>query len=47
MSWEVLNKAKAIEPAVTVEGDELTEDDILILLDYFKGKLRELEAKGE
>jgi hypothetical protein len=47
MSWEIINRAKAIEPAITVEGDELTEEDILILLDYFKGKLRELEAKGE
>jgi hypothetical protein len=47
MSWEIINRAKAIEPAITVEGDELTEEDILILLDYFRGKLRELEAKGE
>lgn len=43
---EYVSKAKAIEPMITVEGDALTEEDLLILIDYFKSKLRELESRG-
>ncbi len=47
ISRELMGKAKAIEPAVTVEGDEITEEDILMLIDYFRSKLSELEVKGD
>ena len=46
ISRDLMSRAKDIEPAVAVEGDEITEEDILILIDYFKSKLSELEVKG-
>ena len=46
ISRDLMSRAKDIEPAVAVEGDEITEEDILMLIDYFKSKLSELEVKG-
>ncbi|WP_156769859.1 hypothetical protein [Caldivirga maquilingensis] len=46
VSRELMNRARDIEPVFTVEGDEITEDDVLMLIDYFKSKLSELEVRG-
>ncbi|WP_291765000.1 hypothetical protein [Caldivirga sp. UBA161] len=46
-SRELMSRARNIEPMVIVEGDEITEEDVLMLIDYFRSKLSELEVRGD
>lgn len=45
-SEDMLREIDKASPELSITSDELTEEDILILLDFFKAKLREVESKG-